>query len=193
MREQTSLIKEFNHDDEVVTNDAATAINTFNVPNRNWGAVIDNYNATHKRKFPLSAVQCKVIIEFVKKGTPPKFIFKTVGITPQRYGNLVNKAGELNERLEILATKELLNDGEYEEMQDIMRNPLRILMDDIARAEGISDLVDWERFNEQSERFPEIQLVKMKAKFKEIFGEKNTENGGLNVQINLGGDFIKDM
>jgi hypothetical protein len=199
MREQTSLIKNFdlNEDEDLVANvENSVELNAglaFKLPTRNWNHLIDNYNATNKRKFQFTPLQCKFIIEYEKKGVPPKYMFKTLGVSAQRYGNFILKASELNDRLEILSSKESLTDSEYTELHSVMRNPLRLLMSDIVRAEGVADLFDWEQFNRMAASYPEVQLTKMKAKFKDMFADKNSDSGGISVNINLGGDFIKDM
>lgn len=196
MREPTALIKEF---EEVEVNEPIerkrredefnpTVFNSFKLPTRNWTAIIDDYNVANKRKFPLDALQCKVIIEYVKKGIPPEFIFQTIGISAQRYRNLVNTSIDMENALEELAVKPSLNDEEFNKFQELMRNPLRVLIADINRAEGLSSLADWEHFNKESTKNVDVMMAKMKAKFKDKFSDRDTAPAGTNVVINIGSD-----
>jgi hypothetical protein len=114
-------------------------------------------------------------------------------VSVQRYTSLITKFLDLESRLAELQSKASLSDEEYDEYNSIMRSPFRILMSDIDRAEGVSDLVDWERFNEMASKASDIQALKMRAKFKEFFAERDQTAGATNIQINLGGDFIKDL
>lgn len=195
MREASSLVKAFdlNEEEDLVVDESGKSIDAFKLPNRNWNLLIDSYNSSHKRKFPFSPLQCKVIIEFVKKGVPPKYIFQTLGVNAQRYGHMVNTATDLDEKLEILATKAELSEDEYALLNDYLRHPLRVLMNDISRAEGVANLGDWETFNEMSVKQPEVLMAKMRAKFKDVFTEKDMGAGSVNVQINLGGDWIQEL
>lgn len=200
MREQTALIKSF--DSEVVVEPRqrkkregemeSIVLDSFKMPDRNWTNIIDDFNKSNKRKFPFSALECKVIIEHVKRGLPPQFVFQGIGISNQRHGNLVNKAQELETKFEDLAVKDSLSDDEYDEFNTLIRHPLRILMQDIDRAKGIADLFDWEVFNEMARTQPDVLQTKMKAKFKDIFSDKDNANANVNVQINVG-DWIKDI
>lgn len=196
MRETTTLLQEFNgaevnepverrkREDEF----NPTVLASFNLPTRNWTALIDDFNSSHKKKFPLDALQCKVIVEYVKKGIPPEYIFQTIGISKQRYNNLVNSSIDMENVLEDLAVKPTLNEEEFEKFQGLMRNPLRVLMADISRAEGLSSLADWEFFNKESTKNVDVMMAKMKAKFKDKFSEKDTAAGGTSVVINIGSD-----
>lgn len=193
MREQGALMREFNEPEELVLEEGESIVDVFRLPARNWNLLIDSFNAATRRKFPLSALQCRIVVEYAKKGIPPQFIFKTLGISAARYSSMRSRYLEIEERLEALAGKESLSEEEFDEFQQIMRHPLRVLMSDIERAEGAADLADWETFNEMASKVPEIQVTKMKAKFKEMFSDRQGDAGNVNVQINLGGDFIKDI
>lgn len=196
MREQTSLQKEFDLNEEVdlVLENEERVVDAFQLPVRNWNLLIDSYNSAHKRKFPFSSLQCKVIVEFVKKGIPPMYIFQTLGVSPQRFGNYKTKWIDLDERLEILASKEALTDDEYDELNEAMRNPMRILMSDIHRAEGVASLNEWEKFNMYAleKGQTDLLMAKMRAKFKE-FQEKDGGANNLNVNINVGGDWVSEL
>jgi len=191
MREVTTAIKEFDKPTEPVWD--SKIVNVFQLPDRNWDGLIDDYNSSNKRKFQFTGVQCKAIIEYVKQGIPPQHIFETMGISNARYANLVNKAAELDEQLEIFAIKEQLTDEEQERFQEIMRNPFRVLISDIARASGVSKLADWELFNLKAAQQPDLLMAKMRARYKEFFAEKDAGTGNVQVQINLGGDFVSKM
>lgn len=199
MRKPTDLVKDFdlNGTDDLVSDistvadvNAATA---FHLPNRNWNLIIDDYNAHSKRKFKFSGLQCKLILEFVKKGVPPKHMFESLGVSNQSYTTLVSQAVDLNDRMEVLINQDPLDDDQYDELQLLMRHPLRLLMGDLSRAQGISNLFHWEQFNDMCSRYPELKLTQMKAKFKDVFGDKNAEGAGQTVIINLGGDFVDKM
>lgn len=203
MREQTSLIKQFDEQRELVVEPLprkkregeaeSLVVQSFKVPERNWAAIIDDFNASTKRKFPFSPLQCKVIIEYVKRGIPPKYIFKTLGYSPQAYGNLTGKASELESKLGELSSKDELDESEYEVFNKILRNPYRLLISDINRAEGLADLFDWEQFNEMARLQPDVLMAKMRSKFKEVFSDKDQNTQGVNIQINLGGDWISEL
>jgi hypothetical protein len=203
MREQTALLREFDNKEETITEPKERirredefdpiVLDSFKLPERNWDALISDYNAVNKKKFPFSPLECKVIIEYVKRGIPAEFLFKSRGINKQRYINLVTSASDMEFALEQLAVKPKLEDNEFDQFQTLMRNPLRILISDIERAEGISDLVDWEKFNKESMRNTEILLTKMKAKFKDKFSEKESNQGAVNVQINVAGNWVEEL
>lgn len=196
MRETTALLREFNdaevseplerrkREDEF----NPTVFSSFKLPTRNWTALIEDYNSANKRKFPLDALQCHVIVEYVKKGIPAEYIFQTIGISKQRYTNLISSSIDMENALEDLAVKPTLTDEEFEKFQGLMRNPLRVLMADINRAEGLASLADWEYFNKESTKNVDVMMAKMKAKFKDKFAEKDTAAGGTNVIINVGSD-----
>lgn len=196
MQEPTALLNEFNdteisepterrkREDEF----SPTVFNSFKLPTRNWTSLIDDYNNKNKRKFPLNAVQCHVIVEYVKKGIPPEYLFQTIGISKQRYNNLINSSLEMEGTLEELAIKPTLKDEEFEKFQGLMRNPLRILIADINRAEGLASLADWEYFNKESTKNVDVMMAKMKAKFKDKFNDKESVQGSTNVIINVGSD-----
>ena len=201
MREPTALLNEFN---ETEVNEPIerrkredefnpTVFNSFKLPTRNWTALIDDYNNANKRKFRLSAVECSSIIEHVKRGIPAEFIFGTLGIMKARFNNLVNSSMEMEGALEELAVKPKLTDEEFNTFQNLMRNPLRILMADIDRAESLASLADWEYFSKESMKNNDVMMMKMKAKYKDRFSEKDTSHGSTNVIINVGGDFLDNL
>lgn len=203
MREQTALLTEFNTNNDLVSEPLERkkredekqlqVLDSFKLPSRNWEVLIDDFNKSSKSKFPLTSLQCKVIVEYVKRNIPVEFLFKTLGINKQRYNTLVGKAREMEEALETLAIKPSLSDDEYDQFQMLMRNPLRILISDIERAEGLADLADWERFNDESMKNVDLMMAKMKSKFRERFSERQESQGSINVQINVGGDWVEDL
>ncbi len=192
MNDRDTLIKEIDSDGLAVV-DPATLAEAFSVPSRNWNLIVDTYNASTKRKFPFTSLQCKLLVEYVKKGIPPKYIFKTIGVSNRRYGLMMGRYTEMEDRFEQLSTKESLNEEEFAEFTAILRHPLRLLMADLERAEGASDLADWEKFNEHAANLADVHLVKMRAKFKDIFGDKQSEGNGYSVSINLGGTWIDEL
>lgn len=179
--------------DELTTKEALSASETFELPKRNWNLIIDSYNESATKKFPLTALQCKTLIEHATRGLPPRYLFQVIGFSVQRYTSLVTKFNDLETRLVELQSLPALTDEEYEEFQSIMRSPFRLLMADIDRAVGIASLADWERFNEMAFKGNDLIAMKMRALYKEFAGEKDTAQAGVNVQINLGGDWIKDI
>lgn len=193
MRESTALIKEYNGEDELINESASVSAEAFRLPTRNWNLIIDSYNASNKKRFYFTALQCRLIVEHVKRGTPAESILKSVGVSKQKYTFFKTRYGEIEDRLTELQNKPSLTDEEYDEYNVIMRNPLRLLLSDIERAEGVSELQDWDRFNEMASKANDLQAMKMRAKFKEYFGDKPSDNAGFNVQINLGGDWLKDI
>lgn len=194
MRETNTLAKAYDSDDNELINDLDTSVEEkFILPNRNWNNIIDDFNAANKKKFPLTALECRTIIEYVKKSVPPKHIFKAMGISNAKYAVLSSQAQEAEDKLQELNSKESLNEEEFEFFQSLLRHPMRVLMVDVARAEGISELMDWEKFNENVDKYPEAQFAKMKARFKDYFSEKNSEAPNYNVTIALGGDFISNL
>lgn len=190
-REQTALIKEFETPEEPTWQ--PSIVNSFKLPERSWNSIIDDYNKINKKKFPFTSEQCKLMIEYVKQGIPPEHIFKSIGISPTRYHNLIVKASELDDQLDFLASKEELSDEEYAEFHILIRNPLRVLISDIARAEGVSELADWELFNCKLPHQPDLLMAKMRAKYRKFFNDKEATGGSVQVQINLGGDFVSKM
>jgi hypothetical protein len=190
-REQTAIIKEFETPEEPKW--SPSIVNSFKLPERSWNNVIDDYNSANKKKFPFTAEQCKLMIEYVKQGIPPEHIFKSIGVSPVRYHNLVVKASELTDQLDFLSSKEELTDEEYTTFHTLVRNPLRMLISDIARAEGVSELADWELFNSKTPYQPDLLMAKMRAKYRKFFNDKESTGGSVQVQINLGGDFISKM
>lgn len=194
MREQTSLVREFDEtSQELIDEFADSAMDMFHVPNRNWNGLIDSFNSANKRKFPLSALECRVIIEQVKQSIPAQSILKACGVTKGKFDVLMNLAGECEEKFQELATKDSLNDEDFNTFQTLMRNPIRVLMEDVSRAEGIAEVIDWQKFNENAKFQADVQFAKMKAKFRDFFNEKETRSGGSNVTIVLGGNFIEDL
>lgn len=201
MREPTALLKDFNatevnepierrkREDEF----NPTVFNSFKLPTRNWTALIDDYNKANKRKFIFNAVECNSIIEHVKRGIPAEFIFGTLGVTKPRFNNLINASMDMEGALEELAVKPKLTDEEFDKFQNLMRNPLRILMTDIDRAESLASLADWEYFNKESTKNVDVMMAKMKAKYKDKFSEKETNQGATNVVINVGGNFLDNL
>jgi len=164
----------------------------FDIPKRPWEVLIDTYNSKNKRKFPFTPLQCSSIVEWTKQGAYPKSIFKAVG-KESMFTRWKTIALDMEERLEILNTKDVLTSEEFEEFQSITKHPLRILMNDIARAEGLSEMMDWSLFNEKATVQPELLMAKMRAKFKEVFSEKTSDASSLNVQINVGGNWAEDL
>jgi hypothetical protein len=196
MVEPTALLKDFN---QAEVNDPIerrkregefnpTVYQSFKLPERNWTALIEDYNKVNKRKFALDAVQCKALVEYAKKGMPVEFVFQTMGILKHRYANLVNSAMDMEGALEELAVKPKLSEEEFAKFQGLMRNPLRILMADINRAEGLASLADFEYFNKESMKNTDVMMAKMKAKYKDKFSEKDTSQGTASVVINIGSD-----
>jgi len=172
--------------------DDVSVVDVFSMPTRNWNQIIQLYNKNN-RKFLFTPLQCKVIIQYVIKGLPPQHLFKTLGISQQKFTSMSTKAVELQEQYDKLAGQENLSDEDYELLTELAYNPLRILMSDIERAEGLADLEDFERFNLYASKGPDIHLAKMKAKFKDLFSDREQDRGQFNVQINLGGDWIEDI
>ena len=195
MRTTTSLTKAFDSDAEVelINEFGKDAEQTFLVPKRNWNALIEDYNANNKRKFPFTALECKTLVDYAKRSVPIINVFVAMGVSKLKYHNMVAQAQECEEKLQELSAKETLTDEEYNFFHDMLRHPLRILLSDIDRAEGISKVMDWEEFNKNVEKYPEVQLTKMKARFRDYFNEKETQTGGVNVTISLGGNFIEDI
>lgn len=203
MREQTSLTKQFDEQQEIVAEPLERTrregerdplvLKSFKLPVRNWELLIDDYNSANKRKFPFTALQCKVLIEYVKRGIPPKYLFKTIGISSQAFGNLTSKANELETKLNELGSKDSLSEEEFDTFNQLLRNPYRILLSDISRAEGLADLFDWESFNEMARVQPDVLMAKMRSKFKDVFSDKDQAAQGVNIQINLGGDWISEL
>jgi hypothetical protein len=192
-RESTALINEFDRSEELVQDYEPSVADAFLLPERNWERIIDSYNAANKRKFPFTPLQCKLILEYVKKGQPVKNIFKSIGVSIQKYTHLQTKFGELEDELEQLRSKPSLNEEETDRFHSIMRHPLRILLSDVERADGIADLIIWERFNDFADRANDLMAMRMKARFKDTFAEKTSDAGGFNVSINIGGNWIEDL
>ncbi len=185
MSEET-LIKS-NEDLEIIPDKASQA---FIVPTRNWNNLVENFNRLNKKKFPFTALQCKSIIEYVKRGIPPQQIFKGLGYSKAKYGTLLQGGTELEEEFQLLVSKEDFTEEEAEKLQVLMQHPLRILMGDLIRAEGVSDILLWEAFNEKATGKiinTDILLTLMKAKFKEVFSEKPSEHGSVNIEVKIGG------
>lgn len=190
-------MQEFDESESTVTlavPGSDSVIETLAVPQRSWAALIDSYNKVNKRRFQLTPVQCEGILEHVKRGQPVKNVFKAYGVSIQKYTHWQARFNELEDRLEYLRSKPDLTELEGEEFHVIMRHPLRILLSDIERAEGIADLLMWERFNEMAERgATDMKAMQMKARFKEAFTEKQQDTGGFNVQINVGGNWVEEL
>lgn len=193
MRETTALLQEYNQDEELVNEKAILAAEAFKLPTRNWNGIIESYNQSNKKRFYFTPLQCKLIVEHVKRGTPAESLFRSLGVSKQKFTFFRTKYNEIEERLAELQGKASISDEEFEEFHSIMRNPLRLLISDVERAEGISELKDWDRFNEMASKANDLQAMKMRAKFKEFFGDKPADSAGFNVQINLGGDWVKDI
>jgi hypothetical protein len=162
-------------------------VDVFTIPVRDWETLIklENERRTGK-KFQLTPLQCGAIIDYVKKGIPPQYIFKTLGISYSYYSI---RYKELLDEVDILRVKETLSDKENKRFSDILNNPMFILMSDMERAEGASAIEDFSLLNEKCANNPEILLTKMRAKYKDIFSEKKDDSGIVNVNIKLGGDF----
>ena len=192
MLKTEALVKQFDETESLVLAEAENVGSAFSLPVRNWNGIVESYNAGNNRAFYLSALQCKVIVEWVKKGIPPKYIFEALGITPQKQSHLVTQAINLDEKFEALASKDRLSTEEYDELNILLRHPLRILMEDVRRAEAISSLQDFEKFNEFAVNNPDVHLTKMKVRFKDMFSDKPSDTGPVNVQINVGFD-VNDL
>lgn len=194
MREPTSLVKSFDSSDsELIETTGQSAEEVFLLPDRNWNGLIDGYNASNKKKFPLTALQCRTIVEYAKKSIPPIHIFEAIGVSKAKYNFLCTEAQEYDDKLQEMAAKEIVDEEEFEFFHKLLRHPLRVLMADIARAEGISKIMDWEKFNKNVDGYPDAQFAKMKARFKDYFSDKDTPAQGFNVSIILAGDYIKDI
>jgi hypothetical protein len=196
MREHNSnaIVKAFDSDEMELINEFSTsAETTFMIPDRNWNSLIENYNLDSKRKFIFTPLQCKTIINYVKLSVPPRNVFKAMGVLSPKFNNLVQEASEYEEKFQELLEKEVLTDDERDLFQVLLKNPLRVLMEDVARAEGIAEVMDWEEFERNVKRYPEVQVMKMKARFKEFFNEKEGQGNTTAVQIVLGGDWISSL
>lgn len=193
MRETTALIKEFDNQEELLVDGMESAIDAFRVPERNWNRLVDAFNETNKKKFPFSALQCKLIVEYSKKGLYPKSIFEALGVSAQKYTHFLTKYNEMEDKLSELSTKQSLTEEETEQFHFLLRHPLRILIADIDRAKAIHDLGDWERLNEMAQKDRDVMMMIMKARHKEVFGEKQTDSTGHSIVINLGSDVISDL
>lgn len=193
MREPNIALQEYNQDDSLVAIDGEKALDVFKIPERNWELIIDSYNQSSKTRFFLSALQCKTLVEYVKKDFEPQYIFQNYGYSYQKYTSLVTKAADLEDKLVELSTKSNLTEDDYEEFQTIMRHPLRILMSDIDRARGVANLSNWERFNEMAYHDGGIMVQKMRGKFREFFEGKESNGGGNQVVINLGPGIIDGL
>lgn len=203
MKEQTALVKDFDETDELYSvpgerkrrdgEPSSLVLESLNIPNRNWNAIIADYNSKNKKKFPFTALQCKIVVDFVKKGVPATEVFGVYGYSPIKYNNMRSSYLQYEEKFDELATKETLTDDEYDQFQSLLRHPTRLLMSDIARAEAVANCVDWEHFNEVARIQPDILMAKMKAKFKDVFSDKNDNNNSVNIQINVAGDWLDDI
>lgn len=193
-REQTSLVREFNESNSVDIQLPSKTEDTFVIPTRNWNGLIDSYNSSHKKKFELTALECKSIIEYIKRGNPAMGLFKAFGISKSRFSTFAQNAVDLEEQFELLRNKENLSEEEESEFHDLLRHPLRILMSDIIRAEGVADVLLWEKFNEKAiGGNNELLLTIMKARFKEIFSEKTPEATSTNIQINVSAGWVDKL
>lgn len=106
---------------------------------------------------------------------------------------MASSAATMEDEYIELSSKSKLSDEDYERFNALMRHPLRILIADLQRAEGISNIRDFEHFNELSYKDPTILAMKMKAKFKEHFSEKAEQTQGYNVTINIAEGMIDDL
>lgn len=190
MRESTALIKVFDGGDDIISENATTLAETFKMPSRNWNLLVDDFNTRSKRKFPYTALECHNILELVKRGIPAKSVFVAVGSSPYSVGQYFARYNELDDRLSELISKESLTDDEFDEFNNILRNPMRVLIADIKRAEGIREIRDWELFVQKAETATDLQMMLMKAKYKDYFSDKPADAGTNNVVINLGGDWL---
>lgn len=194
MSKETALavIPEIDKEESVVEY-GKKAEDVFVLPNRNWNRLIEEYNRNNKRKFPLTPLECRRVIEYAKKGIPVKYPLEAMGHSNTRYNNWVSQSQEAEEKLEELSNKEFLLEEELNLFHKLLRHPMRILISDINRADGISKVMDWERFNKNTEDIPDAQFAKMKARYKDYFSEREVQNNGYNVQIILGGDLISNL
>lgn len=190
LKEDTNLLQEDAQDLVEMSDSVAEA---FRLPERNWNLIIRDYNSKTDKKFPYSPLECKVILEHVKRGQIPKIIFQGLGTSIQKYTFLVQRAEYLEEEIERLRAKESLTEDEVTALHNAQRNPIRILMGDVKRAEALCSLSEWEKFNEFAANQPDMKAMQMKAKYKEIFGESQRESGGYNVQIQIGGDWLDSL
>lgn len=193
MRETTALVKEYDGTEDLVIEGTESAVEAFQLPTRNWTAIIDSYNDSHKKKFPFTPLQCKVLIEYVKKGIPAQHILINYGYSERGYATLIRQYNDLEDRMGELQAKSELSDKDYEEYQGIMRSPYRLLISDINRAKAVDDIRDWERFNEMAIADSTTMQVKMRGKFREFFDGKDSGASSNQVTINISGDFLDKL
>ncbi len=191
MRETQALQRNFDNDIDTINQYGDGVKEVFNLPVRNWELLIDCFDEANKRKFKLTPVQCKIAVEYAKKGQLPNVVFEGFGFSAHQYGALVTRYNQAESRLMELQTKEVLDEIEYEEFQSLMRNPYRILMSDIARARAVANLADWELFNEKALKTDELLIMKLKANNKEFFTEKEG-NAPATITINIGGITLEE-
>ena len=165
-------------------------VDTFSMVERNWETIIDYWNSNNGRKFPIRPIQCASIIDYTKKGIPAQYAFKAIG---QSYNTYNSRYQDLLEEVELLASKTKLSEEESDRKSAILNNPLFILMSDIGRAEGLAAIEDFTLFNDKCQTQSDLLPFKMKARYKEIFGEKKDDSSVVNINIKVGGDFIDSI
>ena len=160
------------------------------LPKRDWELLITEYNKTARRPFPFTPVQCASFVLHAAQGTPSKSVFKYYGVSAVRYNTILANVQDMEERRDLLLAKDELTDEERTELYVLTNNPLRVLINDIMCAEGAAEIHDWERFNQLADNATDLQAMRMKAKYKDVFQDKTPENTGYSVNIQLGGDFM---
>lgn len=193
MRETNALAHSFDDTDHTLDMYGNGVLEVFSVPTRNWELLIGEYNSSHKRRFQLTPLECKILVEYTKKGIPLIEICTAIGISKQRLASMSSSASAMEDEYMELSSKSKLSDEDYDKFNALMRNPMRILISDLQRAEGISNIRDFEHFNELSFKDPTILAMKMKAKFKDHFSEKQEQAQGYNVTINIAEGMIDDL
>lgn len=194
MREQTSLIRSFESDDEEsVVEYASDVEQTFIIPERNWNGLIDSYNSANKKKFQFTPLECKKLVEYAKRSVPPLNIFEAMGTSPFKYKKLKAESDNMENALDELTDKPFLTEKETDCFHGLLRHPLRVLMSDIERAVGISKVMDWDAFEQNVKRYPEVQLAKMKARFKDFFNEKESQTATNVTQILVSGNWVSKI
>lgn len=166
----------------------------FDVPVRNWQRIITDYHSfPGSKRFPLTHLQCAAAIERVKRGTPVAITMRALGVSNARLTSMMNLATQCDETVETLRYKGWLDPTERDIFQRAFWNPYRLFMLDIAMCESIAALTDFDTFDREAKRNPDLLVAKMKAYYKDIFDKGADKNAGVNVQINLGGDWVKDI
>jgi len=195
MQKADSLQKNFDQEEDILVDGGETVDETFKLPQRNWSRLIDSFNEGKKpgTRFPLTPLQCKIIVEYAKQGKRVQDIFQALGYSYQKLNWFKKTAQELEDSLGSLATKQELTEADYDNFNAWLRNPVRILMGDVARADAIYNLIAMERFEQYTEASPEYHLIKMKVRFKDMFADKQDSQGPVTVQVNIGGSFLENL